>query len=138
MKTHTTNYRNTLILPADDSKAEKSEIPVVKNEKPSVASTQYEKIGKHPYKYTSDDIVFGWFADKNDLSESELKEAREQFFSKGQPCLRTSPLAKKYGFGIHSDDSGKVKLVPMESDEFSKMLSDEKIAKVKAMRSSTG
>jgi hypothetical protein len=136
MKQHTTNYTNALILPAEDSKAGHSEIPQAHNGKETIATMQYEKIARHPYTYTSDDVIFGCYADKQDIPESLRSKAREEFFSKGQPCLRTSPLAKKHGFGIHSDSLGRVKLIPMESEEFGKMLEDERIQKVKAMRSS--
>ncbi len=96
---------------------------------------QYDLISKHPYKYTSDDIFFQVYADKNDLTKAEYKQAREQFFSKGQPCFRASPLTKTYGFGVHSDSNGKIALYGMETEEYQKFLTDTKIKKVKAMRS---
>ena len=51
MKTHTTNYTNTLIEIAEDSPVLASVIPVVKNEKKTIAHYQYEKLTKHPLKY---------------------------------------------------------------------------------------
>ena len=97
---------------------------------------QYDLISNNPYKFTSDDIFFQVFADRNDLTNAEYKQAREQFFSKGQPCFRASPLTKNYGYGVHSDGNGKVALVGMETDEYQKFLADEKIKKLKAMKSS--
>jgi hypothetical protein len=73
---------------------------------------------------------FQIFADRNDLTKAEYQEAREQFFSKGQPCFRASPLTKTYGYGVHSDSIGKVALVGVETDECQKFLADEKIKKV--------
>lgn len=61
--------------------------------------------------------------------------AREAFFSKGQPCLRSSPLAKRYGFGIHCDAEGRVALVPLGSAEYRAFLEDKGVKKIKAMRS---
>ncbi|MBA3662556.1 MAG: hypothetical protein H0W64_12615 [Gammaproteobacteria bacterium] len=90
---------------------------------------------KHPYKYTSDDLFFQVYADKNDLTKAEYKQAREQFFSKGQPCFRVSPLTKTYGFGVHSDRNGKIALYGMETEEYQKILTNSKIKKLKAMRS---
>ena len=55
---------------------------------------QFEMISKNPYKYTSDEILFQVFAEKNDLTESEREEARAQFFSKGQACLREDESLK--------------------------------------------
>jgi len=134
MKIHTTNYFVTFIEVAEDTKADNGTLPPAKDKK-TVAEMQYVLIVNNPYKYTSDDIFFQIFADRNDLTTAEYKQAREQFFSKGQPCFRASPLTKTYGFGIHSDSNGKVALVGMETDEYQKFLVEEKIKKIKAMKS---
>ena len=134
MKIHSTNYIDTFIEVAEDTKADFGTIPPAK-EKKTVAEMQYELIAKNPYKFSSDDIFFQVFADRNDLTKAEYEKAREQFFSKGQPCFRASPLTKTYGFGIHSDSNGKVALVGMATDEYQKFLADEKIKKIKAMKS---
>lgn len=60
----------------------------------------------------------------------------EKFFSKGQACLRASPLTKTYGFGIHNDKNGKIALFGMETKEYQDFLKNSKIKKVKAMKSS--
>ncbi len=97
---------------------------------------QYELLVNNPYKFTSDEILFQVFADRNGLTKEEYKQARQQFFSKGQPCLRSSPLAKIYGFGIHFDTNGKVAIFGMEIEQYKKFQNDPKIKKVKAMRTS--
>lgn len=135
MKVHTTNYFDTFIEVADDTKVGCGTKPPIKDKK-TVAEMQYELIAKNLYKYTSDDIFFQVFADRNDLTKAEYKQAREQFFSKGQPCFRASPLTKTYGFGIHSDSNGKVAIYGMETPEYQKFLADTNIKKVKAMKSS--
>ncbi|MCJ7935863.1 MAG: DUF6157 family protein [Chryseobacterium sp.] len=134
MNQHTTNYINTFIETAEDCPASHSQIPPDKKEK-TQACLQYEKIIKNPYLYSSDDIIFEWYALKNDISQSEKHEARNIFFSKGQACLRSSPLAKRYGFGFHHNQEGKVALFPIESEEYQNFLNDPSITKVKAMRS---
>ncbi|SHF88329.1 DUF6157 family protein [Chryseobacterium sp. OV279] len=131
---HTTNYTNTFIETADDCPVSNAEIPPEKKVK-TLAKLQYEQIVKEPYRYSSDDIVFECYAVKNDISDSEKPQARIDFFSKGQPCLRSSPLAKRYGFGIHHNEDSKVAIFPIESDEYEKFLHDNTIKKVKAMRS---
>ncbi len=134
-KIHTTNYSNTLIELAEDCPVASSEIPTMKGDKPTVATMQFELISKHPYTLTSDDVIFRIYADKNDLIPSEYEAARTVFFSKGQPCLRTSPLAKRYGFGIHANDEGKIALYGIETEAYQQLLKDENVTKVKAMRS---
>lgn len=134
MKIHSTNYFDTFIEVAEDTKADFGTIPPSK-EKKTVAEMQYTLIAKNPYKFSSDDIFFQVFADRKDLTITEYEKAREQFFSKGQPCFRASPLTKTNGFGIHSDKNGKVALFGMESNEYQKFLADKNIKKVKAMKS---
>lgn len=134
MKVHTTNYFDTFIEVAEDTKATNGMKPPEKDKK-TVAEMQYELIAPNPYKYTSDDILFQVYADRNDVTKEEYKQAREHFFSKGQPCLRTSPLTKTYGFGIHCDSIGKVAIFGMETPEYQKLKEDSKTTNVKAMKS---
>lgn len=134
MKEYTTNYTNTFIEVAEDCPVSKAQIPPEKNEK-TLANLQYNQIVKNPYKYSSDDIIFTCYTIKNDISKSDEQEERVKFFSKGQPCLRTSPLAKRYGFGIHHNSEGKVALFPLESKDYETFLNDNSIKKVTAMRS---
>lgn len=135
MKVHSTNYHNTFIEVAEDTTAVKGEIPPTKNDTPSVATMQFEIVAKNPYKYTSDDVFFAVFAERNGITESEFENARKEFFSKGQPCFRASPLTKRYGWGVHSDAAGKIALVALESEVYEKFLNDTAIKKVKAMKS---
>ena len=135
MKVHSTNYFDTFIEVAEDTKVNYGTMPPTKDKK-TVAGMQYDLISQNPYKYTSDDIFFQVFADRNGLTEVEYQQARQQFFAKGQPCFRASPLTKTYGFGIHSDSNGKVALYGMETEEYQEFLADTKIRKLKAMKSS--
>jgi Family of unknown function (DUF6157) len=135
MKIHTTNYTDTFIAIADDSPATQGEVPPTKGDTRTVANIQYDMISKLPYKYTSDDVLFQVYAERNDLTKSELAKAREQFFSKGQPCLRASPLTKRYGWGVHCNKDGKVALVGCETSEYKKFLADKTLEVVKAMKS---
>ncbi|MFB2119676.1 DUF6157 family protein [Parapedobacter sp. 2B3] len=135
MKTHTSNYFDTFIEVAEDTKATAGTKPPGKAQR-TVAEMQYDLIAGHPYQYTSDDVLFQVYADRNALAEAEYRSARAQFFSKGQACLRASPLTKTYGFGIHSDSKGKVALYGMETEEYLRFSTDPMVKKVKAMKSS--
>lgn len=134
MSVHTTNYFNTLIEVSEDTKATCGKIPVSKGDKKTVAERQYELIAGHPYQMTSDEVLFQVYADRNDVVTSAYEIERARFFAKGQPCLRTSPLTKTYGFGIHANKEGKVALVGMETDDYQAFLDDDSVLKVKAMR----
>lgn len=131
---HTTNYTDTFIAVAPDCPVKQAELPAAKA-KPTVASMQFELLNDKPYTYTSDDVLFTVHALRNGIPKSEWKEARAQFFSKGQACLRASPLTKRYGFGVHSDANGRVALVPLGSKEYTAFTKDTRLNHVKAMRS---
>lgn len=133
-KIHTTNYKNTFIAVADDCPVKAAEVPPVKAAK-TMANIQFEMVSENPYKYTSDDVLFYCYATKNEIPKSELKEARELFFSKGQACFRSSPLTKRYGFGVHANEEQKIALYPMESKEYKALSRDTKLKVVKAMKS---
>lgn len=136
MKVHTTNYTNTFIQIADDCPAISGEIPPTNGDVKTVANIQFEILSKHPYKFTSDDIMFQVFADRNDLTKSEYKEAKEQFFSKGQPCFRASSLTKRYGWGVHYNKDGKMAIYGAGSAEYKKIAKDKTVKIFKAMKSS--
>lgn len=132
---HSTNYYNTFIEIAEDCPTSLGEMPPIKGEKRTVANLQFEKLYDNPYKYTSDEVLFDVFAIRKEFTKSEMQEQHEHFFSKGQPCFRASPLTKRYGWGLHADAEGKIALYAADSEEYKKFLADDKIKKVKAMRS---
>lgn len=136
MKQHTTNYQNTFIEIAVDSPTRFGEVPPTKGGTKTVAYMQFEIINKNPYKFTSDDVLFQVYAIRKDLIKADYKEAREDFFSKGQPCFRSSPLTKRYGWGIHSNEDGKIAIYGAETPEYKKYTTDKNIKTVKAMKSS--
>lgn len=134
-KNHTTNYFNTFIEVAEDTKVQAGVRPPSRGTKKTVAEMQYDLVATNPYKYTSDDLLFQIYSYQNDLTEEEQETAREEFFAKGRACLRASPLTKSYGFGIHCDSEGKIELVGMEQEKYLEYLNDPRLKKVKAMRS---
>jgi uncharacterized protein DUF6157 len=135
MKTHTTNYKNAFIEIAEDSPVKKAEVPPLKGDKKTIANLQFDMLYDHPYKYTSDDVLFQVYAERNNIPGSELKEAREAFFSKGQPCMRTSPLTKRYGWGVHNNSDEKIALCGCDTSDYKKFAKDKTLKVVKAMRS---
>jgi len=130
----TTNYKNTFLEVADDCPVKKAEMPPEKSEK-TIARLQYEMIHDNPYAYTSDDVVFTVFAIKKNISSKLYEQVRAKLFSAGQACLRSSPLAKRYGWGIHYNSEEKIALYAVESKEYAGFARDRSIEHIKAMRS---
>lgn len=131
---HTTDYVNTVILPSVDTRAESAVVPPAGRR--TVAELQYERLEGRPYEWTSDELLFDVHCERKGIAEAERAAERERFFSKGQPCLRTSPLAKTYGWGFHFDADGRVALVPIGSEELESLAGREGVAVERAMRSS--
>jgi hypothetical protein len=117
---HTTNYQHTFIAVAEDCAAAEGVVPPSRAT-PSAAELTHRMIAEHPYRYTSDDVIFTVWAERNGIAEADRSAARAQFFSKGQPCLRSSDLGKRYGWGVHADADGRVAIFPLESEEYSRL-----------------
>lgn len=133
-KTHTTNFTNTFIKVAADCPVQLAKIPQIKKDIQTVANIQFEMVAHNPYKYTSDEVIFQVFATKNKITGTALQLEKEMFFSKGQACFRCSPLTKRYGWGLHCNENGKIALYALESEEYKKLSKDENLTIVKAMR----
>lgn len=118
---HTTNYLNTFIAIAPDSPAANAERPPTRPD-PTVAELTLDMVLDRPFEFTSDDVVFGVWASRKGVAQEDRPAAREQYFSKGQPCLRSSPLTQRYGWGVVSDASGRVALIPAGSPEYQECL----------------
>ncbi len=130
-----TNYSGTFIQVADDCPIETAEQPPVGNKAPTVAALQYALISEHPYELTSDDVLFEVHATRQAIPAEARTAAREEFFAKDRACLRSSPLGKRYGWGIHHDADARVALVPLGSDEYRTLAADPRVKQLKAMRS---
>lgn len=135
MTMHTTDYANAFIETAEDCPVDVAVAPPEK-EPPTVARMQYEALIDAPYRFTSDDVVFGVHAARAGVPADEREAARAAFFSKGQPCLRSSPLAKAYGWGFHFDADGKVALVAAGSARYAELTAADGLKHLRAMRRS--
>jgi hypothetical protein len=129
-----TNYFNVFIEVAEDCPVTVAEIPPQKGEKTAAVIT-FEMVKNNPYRYTSDEVLFHIFALKNGIAEKDMETEKERFFSKGQPCLRSSPLGKRYGWGVHANSEGKIAIYAVESDEYENLSADKRLKNLKAMRS---
>lgn len=136
------NYVSTFISVAEDTKAAVSKEPAPRGASKTVAQYQYEML-REPFRYTQEDVLFEvWLARQGDadaiavdeLADDEREQLRVDFFAKGQPCLRASPLTKSHGWGVHFDAEGRAALVAMESDEYRRLAQDDDLTQLKAMR----
>jgi len=134
---HSTDYANAFIEVAEDCAVEAGTVPPERTPA-TVARLQYEMLVGAPYRFTSDEVVFGVHSARAGVPAAGMDAARAAFFSKGQPCLRSSPLAKAYGWGFHFDEEGRVALVASGSPRYGALAADESLAHLRAMRRTRG
>lgn len=128
------SYKNTLITISEDSKVTSAKVPVIRNEKPTIAYIEHDLINNNPYKFTQEDVQFKTYLIKNQMEAENAAELREQFFSKSKACFRASPLVN-YGWGIHYNNQGKVAIYDVNSEMYNQLLKQDDITKLKGMRS---
>ncbi len=80
---------------------------------------------------TSDDLLFE--TARRRVKDGE-EPARETFFAKPQACLRASPLTKRYGWGVHHDDEGRIAIYGVESEEYGRLAASGELTVTPAMR----
>jgi hypothetical protein len=129
---HSTNYTNTLILVSADCPVAAGTVPARPG---TVAAIQYELLKTAPYELTSDELLLAVEARRKNVAQAKLDDLRKALFSKPQACLRTSPLVKSFGWGLHHDANGKLALVGCETEHYRQMADNSKIEKTRGMRS---
>lgn len=112
------DYVNTFIAVAPDSTAQTAIVPRERAGKPTIASRTWQLIADEPYRHTSGDVIFTVFAERAGIEPAEWDAAREEYYSVGRACLRSSDLGKKYGWGIHADAAGRIALYSVGSPEY--------------------
>ncbi len=131
---HSTNYHSSFITVSPDSTCRAGTVP---GKPDSIADLQYSLITSHPYAHTSDDVLYLVQVRRGEIRKpSGPIQSRAEFFSKAHACLRTSPLARQYGWGIHHDQDGRVALVGVETARYAEFERDPALKVVPAMRKS--
>lgn len=125
------NYESTFITVADDCPARTGQVPPAEHRgRPTVAAVHFAMIHEHPYRYTQEDVQFA-AAERRpaagtdddplpaDRAEREaIAAAKAAYLARPLACLRSSPLAKRYGWGLHFDARGGVAAYPLGGAEY--------------------
>lgn len=128
-------YFDTLIAVAEDCSQEAQE-PEGRGKKPTVAELHYRLIAEKPYQHTQADVLFTtWRLQQGLPAKADTAAQREEYFAKPRACLRSSPLGKKLGWGIHFDSEGRVALVDPGSATYQKLQKDPAVKVHRALRS---
>ncbi len=133
------NPVNQFIEIAPDCPTDMSVIPQDKGDKRSIAAIEYELLIGNPYGYTLEELKFATHVRHKRIAPAEIEVHRKQlwdeYFAKPCACMRASPLTKRYGWGAHYDENGKIAIYAVESKEYQRFVQDKNIRKYSAMRS---
>jgi hypothetical protein len=144
------NYRNAFIVVAPDCPVAAAEVPAPEHRgRPSVAAIHFEMIHEHPYRFTQEDVQFAAFVrrvgagtpdDPEPVDDGErvaLAAQRAAYLARPLACLRSSPLGKRYGWGLHFNADGAVAAYSVGSPEYERYASgdDGRVTVLTAMRS---
>ncbi|MFM1653194.1 DUF6157 family protein [Brevibacillus sp. B_LB10_24] len=123
------NYYQTFITVAPDCPVSEGVVPPEKKGGVTKPRIEYELLSNHPYTFTQEELIYEVYLRHKAIPEEEQKargtQLRDELFQKPQPCLRASMLPKKYGWGIHYDEAGRIAIYGVESREYESFLKNE-------------
>lgn len=129
------NYYNTFIEVAEDCPVTTGVIPQPVRGRRTIAMLHYDLL-KNAYALTQADVLYQTEALTKGYAPHQEPERRADFFSVPRACLRSSPLPKQYGWGIHFDAQGYGALVAVDAPEYQQLKNDPALQHVKALRTS--
>ena len=133
------NPTNQFIEIAPDCPTDQAVVPQDKGDKRSIADIEYQLLSGKPYGYTLEELKFATHVLHKQIPPAEVKARRQQlwdaYFAKPCACMRASPLTKKYGWGAHYNEQGKIAIYAVESKEYQRFVNDNNMKKYFAMRS---
>lgn len=119
------SYIDTFIKIAPDSSATQADIPTSNREPTPIHILQYQLLTEKPYHYDHDTLTFEVYVRRQGFSAEELDARHDEIwhdlFQKGHPCMRASSLTKKYGWGAHYNEEGKIAIYPVDSEEYARL-----------------
>ncbi len=133
-------YTDTFIQVAADCPAPRGEVPAGKRERKPIHVLQYELLSAHPYRFTHADLLYEVHVRHKAIAPAELKTRgpaiRKELLEKPHPCLRACLLPKKYGWGVHYNEQGRIALYARESEAYHRFTQEGGVANlVTALRS---
>jgi len=124
-------YLNTFVAVAPDCPADVGIAPVRAT---SIAGLEYMLLTANPYRLTGEDLILAVHARHKGIADADIEPFKATLFSKPHPCLRTSMLPKRYGWGAHYDANGRIALYGIETADYRRLTSQPGIEVIPAMR----
>ena len=115
------NYHDTFILAAADCPVTEGTEPTSSRQTPTIAEIEYELLSERPYHWTQEEVLLEVHLRRNGITprnKTERTALKSEFYQKSRACLRASPLPKRFGWGLHFDEHGRIALHGIEGDEY--------------------
>lgn len=126
-----TGYLNVFVAVAPDCPAD---VGIALDRPASIAGIEYMLLTANPYRLTGEDLILAVHVRHKAVSDADMETFKLAFFSRPHPCLRTSMLPKRYGWGAHYDANGHIALYGVETDGYRRLTSQSDIKVIPAMR----
>jgi hypothetical protein len=132
-----TGYRNAFITLSPDCPVAAGQVP---RQAMSIAGLEHALLIDRPYHYAADDLILTVHRRHKDIGDDELDAFRAFLFAKSQPCMRLSMLTKRWGWGVHYDEEGRMALYGAETQEYRRlaMRTDLRVMAARPARRATG
>lgn len=131
------SYRNAFITLAPDCPVAAGTVP---RQATSIAGLEHELLTDGPYHYTTHDLILHVHRQHKNVGDAELDAFRAFLFAKSHPCMRLSMLPKRWGWGVHYDEHGRMALYGAETGEYAAfaMRSDLRVLAARPARRLSG
>lgn len=129
-------YVNTFVRLADDCPVKTGVVPQSNRLPKPHHLLQYELLIQAPYTYTHEELLLEVYRRRDEVPDEELEDYRARLWERKHPCLRASMLPKKYGWGIHYNEQGKIAIYPAGSEAYDGWLENSQTTVLPAMRNS--
>lgn len=134
-------YRDTFITVAADCPTSTPVVPEPYRGRRTVAMIQYELLADAPYRWRHSDVLVLTVLGQRGVeapADDELAAFREEYFAQPRACLRSSPLPKRFGWGVHFDREGRCALYGVGTPDYERFASGsiDGVKLLRAMRTS--
>src|SRR5699024_2673658 len=110
------------ITVSPDSTVSAAMEPPARGQKRTVPQLQFELLRDRPYRLDYGDLLFEVHVRHKELPAADLAAngpaIRDELLGKSHPCMRSSQLVKRYGWGVHFDADGRMALIGLGTDEY--------------------
>lgn len=130
-----TGYMNAFITLAPDCPATAGTVP---KQATSIAGLEHALLTERPYHYTGEEMILAVQRHHKGIGDADLDVFAATFFAKPHPCMRASMLPKRWGWGVHYDEQGRIALYGAETDKYCRLSARTDLRVMAAVRNRKG